>query len=129
LHFVTQSLERYDATASSGPSTTSRTRAAARRLRGLLRDEGANVFTTELLTEAAPNVRDLAGLADDDFVLFVEPPSFDARIVNQYALFSCVSGRTEASTSGSPRIPELARRIVVPVDLKWRCATSSTRRT
>jgi hypothetical protein len=88
------------------------------RLRGVLRDEGANVFTTELLTAAAPELRDLERLADDDFVLFVEPPSFDARIVNQYALFSLLS-RPEAELDGwLDSHPELVRRFVVPAALK-----------
>jgi hypothetical protein len=74
------------------------------RLRSLLANEGADVFTTELLTEAAPNVRDRAGLGEDDFVLFVEPPSFDARIVNQYRCSRSCRGPTGASTTGSPSI-------------------------
>jgi FRG domain len=120
LHFVTQSLERYDRDGIVWAIDYVRAHELLpERLRGLLREEGANVFTTELLTEAAPNVRDLAGLADDDFVLFVEPPSFDARIVNQYALFSCVSRPDGSLDEWIAEHPDLARRIVVPVDLKW----------
>jgi hypothetical protein len=87
-------------------------------LRDALALEGANVFTTELLSEAAPELGDLEQYGDD-FVLFVEPPSFDARIVNQYALFS-VSARAEARLDEWIREhPDLARRIVIPADLKW----------
>jgi FRG domain-containing protein len=81
------------------------------RLRAALRDEGANVFTTELLAEVAPGLRDL----DDDgerFVLFVEPPSFDSRIVNQYALFSVTS-------PVDLELADFARRVVIPAELKW----------
>src|SRR5207248_11704347 len=52
-------------------------------------------------------------------VLFVEPPSFDARIVNQYALFSLMS-RVDASLDAwLEEHPGLARRILVPAKLKW----------
>jgi len=81
------------------------------RLREALRGEGANVFTTELLAEVAPGLRDL----DDEgerFVLFVEPPSFDSRIVNQYALFSVTS-------PVDLELADLARRVVIPAELKW----------
>ena len=75
----------------------SRARAAAGSLRKVLGDEGANVFTAEMLDRAAQNRRELDHLAeDDDFVLFLEPPSLDDRIVNQYALFSLMSS-AEAS--------------------------------
>jgi hypothetical protein len=80
-------------------------------LRDVLATEGANVFTTELLAEAAPGLRDLEQYGRD-FVLFVEPPSFDARIVNQYALFSVTSPVDLA-------LEERARRVVVPAELKW----------
>src|SRR5207244_8047386 len=54
-----------------------------------------------------------------EFVLFVEPPSFDERIVNQYALFSLLS-RAEASLDEwLDHHPELLRRIIVPAGLKW----------
>lgn len=83
------------------------------RLRRALDDEGADVFTTELLASEAPTLGDLERPGDDPFLLFVEPPSFDARIVNQYALFSVVSPADE------PLDEWVAQRVVVPADLKW----------
>lgn len=112
LHFATQNLERYDR---DGIVWTIDYVQAHERLPTRLRDalaaEGANVFTTELLAESAPGLRDL----DDEgeaFVLFVEPPSFDSRIVNQYALFSVMS-------PVDLDLEDSARRIVIPADLKW----------
>jgi hypothetical protein len=77
-------------------------------LRAALAAEGADVFTTELLAETVADVDALGG----ELVLFVEPPSFDARIVNQYALFSVVS---PADLDLRDRI---GREIVVPAELK-----------
>jgi FRG domain len=64
---------------------------APARLREVLREQGMNVFTAELLAEAAGGLGDLGSLGDDDYVLFLEPPSLDERIVNQYALFALMS--------------------------------------
>jgi hypothetical protein len=87
-------------------------------LRDELEEEGANVFTTELLADASPGLHDLEQYGED-FVLFVEPPSFDERIVNQYALFSVIS-RPEAGLDDWVREhTDLARRIVIPAELKW----------
>jgi hypothetical protein len=61
-------------------------------LRRALDDEGATVFTTELLAAHAPTLGDLDRLgADHAFVLFFEPPSLDDRIVNQSAVLSAMS--------------------------------------
>src|SRR5215210_540882 len=62
-------------------------------LRQALDEEGATVFTTELLAQQAPTIGDLDGLGDqeDPFVLFFEPPSLDDRIVNQSAVLSTMS--------------------------------------
>lgn len=88
-------------------------------LRDALEAEGANVFTTELLADTAPELDDLGRLADEPFALFVEPPSFDARIVNQYGLFSVVSHAEAPLHAWMEEHPELVRRVVVPAGLKW----------
>jgi FRG domain len=89
-------------------------------LRDVLRDEGANVFTAEMLDRVARRRGDLDNLAeDDDFVLFVEPPSLDERIVNQYALFSLMSAADASLDEWAQRHDELVRKIVVPSELKW----------
>ena len=92
---------------------------APEQLRSVLDDQGMVVFTAELLDEASDGIEGLEGLARDDYVVFLEPPSLNERIVNQYSLFSLMS-RPEArldewldSRSG------LARRVVVPAELKW----------
>lgn len=60
-------------------------------LRSALAEEGATVFTTELLADHAPALRDLDRLGDEPFVVFFEPPSLDDRIVNQSAVLSVMS--------------------------------------
>src|SRR6266513_5195675 len=92
---------------------------APARLREVLGAQEMNVFTAELLADVARGLQDLEGLADDDYVLFLEPPSLNERIVNQYALFALMS-RPEARLDEwlEPRL-ELARRFVIPADLKW----------
>jgi hypothetical protein len=119
LHFTTHNLDRYDrdgAVLCLDYVRAHELLPAA--LRARLEEEGANVFTTELLAEVAPDLRDL----DQDgepFVLFVEPPSFDARIVNQYALFAVLSQGGASLEDWVDGHPELVRRIVVPGELKW----------
>jgi hypothetical protein len=87
-------------------------------LRECLQQEGAVLFTTELLVSAAGSLDELDALGDD-FAVFVEPPSFDERIVNQYALFSLLSRPDTSMDAWLGRHAELARRIVIPAELKW----------
>jgi hypothetical protein len=72
-----------------------------------------------MLAGVAGSLRGLEGIARDPFVAFVEPPSFDARIINQYALFSLVSSAAISLDEWLAQHPDLARRIVIPAALKW----------
>jgi hypothetical protein len=121
LHFATSALERYDR---DGVVWTIDYVRAHELLPGSLRDvlaaEGANVFTAEMLERVARGLRELDVLADDDgFVVFLEPPSLDDRIVNQYALFSLMSGPDAALDAWVEQHDELVRKLVVPAELKW----------
>jgi hypothetical protein len=88
-------------------------------LRELLQEEGANVFTAEMLARAAPTLRDFDALAAEPFVAFFEPPSLDERIVNQFALFSLMSSPRAALNEWVEGRPGLTRRVVIPTRLKW----------
>jgi FRG domain len=120
LHFATSDLRLFDRDGVVWTVDYARAHELApevlvRRLEG----DGAVVFTTEMLAEEAPRLGDLRRLEDDPFAVFVEPPSFDERIVNQYALFSLVSDPAVALDEWLASRPELARRLVVPAELKW----------
>jgi hypothetical protein len=88
-------------------------------LRTALEEEGSDVFTVEMLGRAAGTLRAIEELAEDDFVVFLEPPSLDDRIVNQFALFSLMSRAEARLDHWLERHPHLVRRIVVPAELKW----------
>ena len=120
LHFATCDLDRYDVDGVVWCVDYVRVHELAPQpLRDALEREGANVFTTQMLDEAAAEPAALERLGGDEFAVFVEPPSFDARIVNQYALFSLMS-RPDSSLDGwLAGRPELVRRVVVPAALKW----------
>jgi FRG domain len=90
------------------------------RLRDVLREEGSNSFTAEMLERAARSLAELDRLAEDeDFAVFYEPPSLDDRIVNQFAVFSLMSGAEVRLDHWLETRPDLVRRIVVPAELKW----------
>jgi FRG domain len=120
LHFATASVERFDRDGAVWMIDYVRVHEQLpEKLREALDAEGANVFTTEMLAEVAPRVRDLDGLSGDGFALFVEPPSFDARIVNQYALFSLLSRADASLDDWLEQRDGLASRLVIPAELKW----------
>jgi hypothetical protein len=77
-----------------------------------------NAMSADLLAEVAPTLTDFDKLGED-FVVFFEPPALDERIVNQYALFSVMPSPQERMDTWLEERPELARRIVVPSELKW----------
>src|SRR5688572_12904679 len=93
LHFATENLANYDKDAVVWCVNHRETNARLpEELRREAEVEGSNVFTADMLERAVPSLEKLHQLGrSDDFVVFLEPPSLDARIVNQFALFSLMS--------------------------------------
>jgi len=60
-------------------------------LRSELEAEGADLFTVEMLDRVAPAIEGLSQIQQEPLLLFLEPPSVDDRVVNQYALLSVTS--------------------------------------
>jgi hypothetical protein len=120
MHFVTENVNTYH---SDGQIWCINHREAARLLPKPLRkqaqSEGFDVFTADMLDRVAGTLEALDALSEEDFVLFLEPPSLDARIVNQFALFSLMNNPARALDSLLDQHHDLAKRIVVPAGLKW----------
>ena len=120
LHFASVDLQRYEHDGVVWCVDYVRAHELAPEpLRAALAAEGANVFTADMLDRVAGGIAELEALAEAPFALFLEPPSLDERIVNQYALFSLLSDATVTLDEWLADRPELARRIVVPAELKW----------
>jgi hypothetical protein len=119
LHFATTKRESYDRDGVVWMIDYVRAHEEAPgKLRSRLEEEEANLFTTEMLGNVASGLREFDKLGAD-FVVFVEPPSFDERIVNQYALFSLMAGADASLDEWVADHPELVRRIVIPGEVKW----------
>jgi len=85
----------------------------------VLADSGSNTFTIEMIEEAVRNLKEFDALDPGNLVIFFEPPSIDARIVNQFAFFSVMSSATEILDDWLMKHPDLFRRIIIPKELKW----------
>lgn len=89
-----------------------------RRLKRILEQEGSDTFTVEMLS-AFKTLRDFDALRREPFVVFLEPPAIDRRILNQLALFSLMSSPTATLDDWVEQHPDLCRRVIVPASLKW----------
>jgi hypothetical protein len=88
-------------------------------LRKQVEIEGFDVFTAEMLDRAADTLEKFDQLSKEDFVIFLEPPSLDSRIVNQFALFSLMNDSTVGLERFLEQHPELVRKVIIPAELKW----------
>lgn len=111
-------------------------------LKAALQEEGSHVFTVEMLSRfelpevtvtvagvsvsssqfRPTHIKDLADfdkLAKKPFALFLEPPSIDDRIVNQFALFSVLSDASMSFDAWLAGYPNLVSKVVVRSSLKW----------
>jgi hypothetical protein len=120
LHFATVDTDAYDEDGTIWcVDFVKAQRFLPSKLRQSLHDEGSNVFTVEMLNRVAPSLAEFDGLAAEHFVLFIEPPSLDDRIVNQFAVFALMSSAAARLDEWLQRHPDLCRRIVLPAGLKW----------
>jgi hypothetical protein len=89
-----------------------------KQLRAILDEEGSDTFTTEMLS-SFDTFREFDALSREPFLMFLEPPALDARILNQAALFSLMPSATASLDAWLADHPDLCRRVIVPAELKW----------
>jgi hypothetical protein len=119
LHFATSDPATYrrDGVVWSVNFVEANTRLPAR-LRRLLEEEHSETFTIDMLN-AFRSLRAFDRLARMPFVIFLEPPSLDVRILNQFALFSLMPGASSDLGEWLAKHRQLCRRVIVPAELKW----------
>jgi FRG domain len=119
LHFVTERTADFD---TDGVvwcvNFVEANKRLPRRLKRVLEQEASDTFTVEML-DAFPSLRTFDALAREPFVIFLEPPAVDTRILHQLALFSLMSSPTAALDDWLEDHPQLFRKVPVPAKLKW----------
>ena len=121
LHFATANLAKYDCDGVIwAVDYVSAHKFLPKKLRAVLSEERSNAFTVEMLESGVASLSELEKLSDVEFAVFLEPPSLDQRIVNQFSIFSLMS-RPDVRLDCwlEKEHPELARRIIIPAELKW----------
>jgi hypothetical protein len=119
LHFATQDPAEFDADGVVWcVDFVKANRELPRRLRRILEQEGSDTLTVEMLG-GFRTLREFDALAADPFVVFVEPPAVDRRILNQLALFSLMSSPNATLDEWLRDHPEVCRQVVIPAWLKW----------
>ncbi|MGD2084812.1 MAG: FRG domain-containing protein [Candidatus Aminicenantes bacterium] len=119
-HFATDDISRYDCDGVIwNVDFVKVNRMLPEPLKHVLGETGSNAFTIEMIEEAVQNLKEFDALDPGNLVIFFEPPSIAARIVNQYAFFSAMSSATTILDDWLLRHPDSFRRIIIPKELKW----------
>ena len=71
------------------------------------------------MLQSFKSLKHFAALGRSPFVVFVEPPAVDRRILNQLALFSLMSSPTARLDSWLEQHPKLFRKVRIPAAMKW----------
>ncbi len=120
LHFATSELSKYDVDGAIWAVNHEKVvNYLPGQLKAILLEEGSNKFTTELLNQVCRSWKEFDNLQEDTYVIFFEPPSFDDRIVNQFALFSAISKADALLDEWLENHADIYFRIIIPAALKW----------
>jgi len=119
LHFATEYPEEYNADGTVWcVNFVEANKLLPRRLKAILEEEQSQTFTIDMLAQFQ-SLKAFDSLAHDPFVVFIEPPSLDTRILNQFALFSLMPDAGSHLDTWLEEHPLLCRRVTVPAELKW----------
>ena len=119
LHFATQDVNEFDRDGVVWcVNFVQANRRIPRRLKRMLDAEGSDTFTVEMLSSFS-SLRAFDATAREPFVVFLEPPALDARILNQLSLFALMSSPNATLDEWITAHPELCRRVQIPARLKW----------
>lgn len=120
MHFVTANIEQFNMNGVIwAVNYVKAHQLLPEKLKIKLEEEGANVFTVDMLAELIRSLQELDDLSQQEFVIFFEPPSIDDRIVNQFALSSVMSDPTAILDKWLQKYPDMWRKIIIPAELKW----------
>lgn len=120
LHFATSNLEKFHLDGVIWAANYLKTHhQLPQKLQDQLTEEGANIFTVEMLSESLPSLKEFNQLDGGDGALFFEPPSIDERISNQFAFFSVMPDASGVLDQWLQRHPTIYRRIIIPAEMKW----------
>lgn len=120
MHFATSNTEKYDIDGVIWKVDFVKVNSLIPEpLNILLTTEKCNAFTVEMLESEFLNLQKFDEIIGKGHVLFFEPPSIDDRIVNQFALFSIMTGATTVLDHWLAQHPEIYQRIIIPSHLKW----------
>ncbi len=120
LHFATQNLESYD---KDGViwclNYTELNQYLPPSMKRIIELEESNTFTADMLDSVCKTLDELHDLEEEEFLVFLEPPSLDNRIVNQFALFSFLSNPHSLLDNFLETHSQHYFKIVFPAALKW----------
>ena len=121
LHFATEGLDEYDRDGIIWcVNYVAIHKLLPDPLREVLSQERCNAFTVEMVERAAGSLVALERLSKEDFAVFLEPPSLDERIVNQFSIFAMMSSPLARLDEWLVKEhDDLLRRIIIPAELKW----------
>lgn len=123
LHFATANISKFDRDGAIYRVNYKRAHAGLPRLiKAYIEEENTWILTIDLLERAV--AKGLSGLDElgrkhGPFAIFFEPPSLDARIVNQFAYFSMLPSAKFSMDDWLTANPDMWDKIVVPRALKW----------
>jgi hypothetical protein len=83
------------------------------------RKDDASTFTYEALDDLWKTLDILNSNEKDDFLIFFEPPSFNDRIINQYALLCTTRNPRTIISDWLAERPGLYSKTIIPAALKW----------
>jgi hypothetical protein len=120
MHFATSRLEDFDKDGAIWTINYEQAHAVLPdTLKKSLYHEGANMFTTSVLSNVIKDLKEFDQLETEPFLLMLEPSSMNDRIINQYALFSIISDSNATVDDWAKKHPHICRKIIIPASLKW----------